>query len=104
MLYFVTMTHTPGDCPGYNRDQMPEFLNGLENLDNLARELKVTIRQMLWAAPEHSAFLVIEADGLGQVAQYVNAIPIRQEFHVTPVQDMHEVIAMGKAMMARAKK
>jgi hypothetical protein len=104
ILYLVRMTHTPENCPAYDPTHMPEFLNGLEKLEGLARELKIKVHQQLWAAPEHVAFLVLEADGLGQVAQYVNAIPLRQKFRVTPVQNMSDRIVTGKAMAARGGK
>jgi hypothetical protein len=62
------------------------------------------VHSLLWAAPDHLAYAVLEADSLGVIAQYVNAIPIRQEFRVTPVEPLQQVTQTIKAMMARAKK
>jgi hypothetical protein len=49
------------------------------------------------------AYAVLEADSLGVIAQYVNAMPIRQEFRVTPVEPLQQVVETMKAMMARPK-
>jgi hypothetical protein len=104
MLFHVTMTHTPDNCPAYHRETMPEVINGMDRLEGVAKELKVKVHFLLWAAPDHVAYALLEADSLGTIAQYVNAIPIRQEFRVTPVEHLQEVIETSKAMMARAKK
>ncbi len=102
MLFHVTMTHTPTTCPAYEREQMPGFISGVEKLDAVAQELNVNVHFILWAAPEHVAYAILEADNLGAIARYVNAIPLRQEFKVTAVQNLQDVVAMGRAMMAQA--
>jgi hypothetical protein len=102
VLFHVTMTHTAATCPAYEREQMPSFIADAEKLEAVAQELHVTVHFLLWAAPEHVAYAILEADNLGAIARYVNAIPLRQEFKVTPVQNLQDVIAMGRAMMAQA--
>ena len=100
MLFHVTMTHTPQDCPAYERQKLAELVTASEKWDALAREVGAKVHFFLWAAPEHVAYVLIEADNLGAVARYVNAIPVRHDFKVTPVQHLHDVIAMAKVMMA----
>lgn len=104
MLFHVTMTHTPDNCPTYHRETMPEVIAGMERLEQVAKELNIRVHFLLWAAPDHLAYALLEADSLGVIAQYVNTIPIHQEFRVTPVEHLQQVIATAKAIMARQKK
>jgi muconolactone delta-isomerase len=99
MLFHVTMTHTADNCPGYEREKLAELVAASEKWDALARELNARVHFVLWGAPEHVAYALIEADSPGAVARYVNAIPIRQEFKVTPVQHLQETMTMAKAML-----
>lgn len=101
MLFHVTMTHTPEDCPGYRKELMPEMIASVDKLKATAKELNVKVHHLLWAAPEHIAYAILEAESLGSVARYVNAIPLRQDFKVTPVQNLEEVLEMTKTMIAR---
>lgn len=104
MLFHITMSHTPDNCPAYHRETMPEVIAGLDKLEMIAKELNVRVHFLLWAAPDHVAYALLEADSLGVITQYVNAIPIRQEFRVTPVEHLQAVIATSKALMERSKK
>jgi len=103
MLFHVTMTHTPDNCPGHNKEQMPAVLASLEKLGGVAAELNLKVHFLLWGAPEHVAYGLIEADNPGSLARYVMAMDLKQDIKVTPVQNMDEVIAMGKAMIAQAQ-
>ncbi len=103
MLFHVTMTHTPDNCPGHNKEQMPAVLASLEKLGGVAAELNLKVHFLLWGAPEHVAYGLIEADNPGNLARYILAMDLKQDIKVTPVQNMDEVIAMGKAMMAQAQ-
>jgi len=101
MLFHVTMTHSVSDCPAYDRQKMLDFIAGADTLPALAADLKVKVHMFVWAAPEHAAYALLEADSLMAVGRYVNAIPLRQDVKVTPVQPVTETIEMGKAMAAR---
>jgi hypothetical protein len=50
------------------------------------------------------AFAVLEADSLGAIGRYLNSIALTQEFKITPVQHVSDVVEFGKAAMAQAKK
>jgi len=39
MLYHVTMTHTPQDCPAYERQKLAELVTASDKWDALAREV-----------------------------------------------------------------
>ena len=104
MLFHVTMTHTADNCPAYHTERMPEFLASMEKLEGIGKELNVKAHALLWGAPDHVAFAVLEADSLGAIGRYLNSIALMQEFKITPVQNVSDVVEFGKAAMARAKK
>jgi muconolactone delta-isomerase len=102
MLFHVTMTHTADNCPAYHVEKMPALLAALDKLEEVGRETNVKAHALLWGAPDHVAFAVLEADSLGAIGRYLNSIPITQEFKITPVQNVSDVVEFGKAAMARA--
>ena len=104
MLFHVTMTHTADNCPAYHTERMPEVITSLEKLEEVGKELNVKAHALLWGAPDHVAFAILEADSLGAIGRYLNSIAITQEFKITPVQNVSDVVEFGKAAMARAKK
>ena len=99
MLFHVTMTHTPEDCPGYNPETIPEVVAALEKLEAVAKELNVKCYFWVEGAPEHVAYALIEADNPGAVMGLVSAIPYRQDFKVTMVQHAQDIVAVAKTMM-----
>ena len=77
-LFHVTMTPTEDNCPGYNPEQMPNVLEAGERLPTIAKDLGVTVHSLVWGAPEHVAFALLESDSIGAINQFVNSIPIRR--------------------------
>lgn len=104
MLFHVTMTHTEDNCPGYERERMPEVLESFGNLDAVGKELNIKLHSFVWCPPEHVAYVLLEADSLNQVSRYAFSIPIRQEVQVVPVEKIEDTVAMGKALMEEAEK
>ena len=104
MLFHVTMTHTADNCPAYQPERMPDVITSLENLEEVGKKLNVKAHALLWGAPDHVAFAVLEADSLLAIGRYLNSIAIIQEFKITPVQYVSDVVEFGKAAIARAKK
>jgi hypothetical protein len=83
---------------------MPAMIDTMEKLDELGKELHVKALALLWGAPDHVGYAVLEADNLGAIARYLNSIAIVQEFKITPVQNLSEIIHFGKEAVAKAKK
>ncbi len=100
-LFHVTMIHSADNCPAYEREKMVEFIAMADQLDARAKELGVTVHNLLWGAPEHVAYALLEADSLAAVSRFVFLFPMRQEFRVTPVQHLQDVVATGKAIVAQ---
>jgi len=103
MLFHVTMTHTADDCPAYHTDRMPEVIASLENLEELGKKLNVKALSLLWGAPDHVAYAVLESDSLVSIGRFLNSIAIPQEFEITPVEHVSDVVAFGKAAIAQTK-
>lgn len=103
MLFHVLMTHTADNCPAYHPEKMPALVASLENLGALGKELNVKAHEVLWGAPEHVAYAVVEAESLGSLGRYLNSIALTQDFKITPVSNVSDVIAFVKAA-AQAKK
>ena len=103
MLFHVIMTHTADNCPAYHTERMPDVITSLENLEARGKELNVKAHALLWAAPDHAAFAVLEADSLVAIGRFLNSIAITQDFKITPVQTVSDVVEFGKAAMSRKK-
>ena len=99
MLFHVTMTHTTEDCPGYNREKMPEFVAAWEKLDTIAKELNVKVHFSVNEAPGHVSYALLEAESHSSIFGYLSAIPIRQNFNISPVMHERDLIAFAKTMM-----
>jgi hypothetical protein len=104
MLFHVTMTHTPDNCPAYHPEKMPAVITSLENLEQLGKKLNIKIHSLLWGAPDHVAYAVLESDSLVSIGRFLNSIAIPQEFEITPVEHVSDVVEFGKAAIAQAKK
>ena len=105
MLFHVIMTHTEDNCPAFHTEWMPEVLASFEKLEEKGKEVGVKAHALLWGAPAHVAFAVLEADSLGAIGRYLNSIAIKQDFEITPVENLEEVVKYGKAAMeAKAHK
>ena len=96
MLFHVAMTHIDDNCPAYDKEATASFIARTNNLENLAKDLKIKVHFLLWGAPDHIAFALIEADSLSALGRYVMSMPIRQAFTVTPVQNLKDVLVMLK--------
>jgi hypothetical protein len=104
MLFHVTMTHSADDCPAYHTEKMPDLIASLDRLEAVGKESNVKAHALLWGAPEHVAFAVLEAENMAEIARYLNSIVLTQDFTITPVQQVADLVEFGKAAMARAAK
>lgn len=103
MLFHVTMTHTEDNCAMYHREMMPGVLEAFENLEALGKELNVKLHYFTWCAPDHVAFVLLEADALSAISRYLFSIPMPQKITIVPVEHLHDTIAMARAATAPAQ-
>ena len=102
MLFNITMTHTEDNCAIYHREMLPEVLEASENLEALGKELNIKLHYFTWCAPDHVAFVLLEADTLSAVSRYVFSIPMPQKINIVPVEHLDDTIDMAKAATAPA--
>ncbi|MCH9036782.1 MAG: hypothetical protein IH860_05640 [Chloroflexi bacterium] len=101
MLFHVTMTHSVDECPGYNREKIPEFVSASEKMDEMAKQFNIKVHFMVNGLPEHVVFALLEADSPLTLAPFLASVPLKQDFKVTPVVHEHEVIELAKSMMGQ---
>jgi hypothetical protein len=103
MLFHATMTHTADNCPNYHSEMMPGVLEAYENLEALGKELNVKLRYFTWCGPDHLAFVLLEADTLSAASRYLFSIPMPQKITIVPVEQLHDILAMARAMRPEAE-
>jgi hypothetical protein len=81
MLFHVTITHSQADCPGRRPAETPALIGPADRLEALGDELSVTSHSVvwgaaciLWAAPEHVAYVLLEAPSLEAADRYIDAL------------------------------
>ena len=79
MLFHVTITHSQVDCPGRRPAETPDLIGPADRLAALGDELAVTSHSLvwgasciLWAAPEHVAYALLDAPSLDAVERYLD--------------------------------
>ena len=103
MLFHVTMTHTEDNCAVYRPEMMPGIFQAYENLEALGKELNVKLHYFTWCAPDHVAFVLLEADTLSAASRYLFSIPMPQKITLVPVEHLHDTLAMARAARAQAE-
>jgi hypothetical protein len=103
MLFHITMTHTEDNCAVYHREIMPGVLEAFENLEALGEELNVKLHYFTMCAPDHVAYVLLEADALSAVSRYVFSIPMQQKITIVPVEHLQDTIAMARAAAQAAQ-
>lgn len=95
MLFHITVTHSPEDCPLYNADAKAAASKALVNADALAQKAGVTLHFMVSPAPVHALFLLLEADTYEAVGAFLKAaFPFRSDFTVVPVISREDVVSL----------
>jgi hypothetical protein len=108
MLFHVTLTHPPEDCPGRRPEQAPELIGPSEQLQMLGQELGVTAHSVVWAAacllwaePEHVAYAIVEAPSVGAVEQFVALlVPPGWASRALPVFSLPAQLSVTRELLA----
>jgi hypothetical protein len=86
MLYHITATHTPDNCPLYNTGLRAACGEAMEKFEANARESGVKLHFSVSGAPDHVFYHLVEAESLQAIGAWLASVPIPQEFRITPVQ------------------
>ncbi len=89
MLFHITMTHTPEDCPLYaSDDEGAKFRAALAGLSSTLKEHEIDLRFLVNGAPEHVFYALLEAENMDSVVGFQLAFPLHQDFKVTAVRQI----------------
>ena len=101
MLFHITATHTPDDCPGYNPEMMPGLVEAIEKSDSVASELGIKVHFLVNGAPEHVIYALVETEDSSRIALWTSSFPMKQDFKICPVRRDAELAAMAREFMER---
>jgi len=97
------MTHTAESCPVYHPEQMSAAIESAEKGESMASELGIKVHFMLSAIVEHAAYALVETDTADALSRYFGSIPFPQDYTVTPVEHLEDMMKRAKEMMAEKK-
>lgn len=104
MLVHVTANHTEDNCPGYNVEQIPTVLKGLEAREEIAKKHNVKLLGFWSGAPDHVFYILVEADSSHNIDLFMTeSTPFKQSYRLTPVITADELVTLAKEMMAQAE-
>lgn len=78
MLFHITQTHSPENCP--------KNVGGSKTLYNANAE-GVKLRAMYGAFSEHTIYFIVEADSLGAIHSFLDPGWMRCTCKITPVSE-----------------
>jgi hypothetical protein len=100
MLFHVVLRHDAAHCPGYHRELIPLWVDGISRKEEIAASVGVKLVGVYSAAPEHHEILIVEADSPGQIAGLVPQLyPTEMtEINVTAITPVEELLEMARQM------
>ncbi len=102
MLFHVTMTHTPDNCPSYwPPEKWPEVVAAMDQQDAIAKDLNVKVHSFVNTAPGHVSYALLEADSHSSILSWIMAIPIREDYNIVPVMHQWDLMAFARDMMTK---
>ena len=103
MLFHVTMTHTPENCPAQlSPAEQKKFFANAEKMQQVAKGMKIDIQFML-AGVGHTLYALIEADSFDAMNMFFSGMGFKQDYQIEPVGRVQDVIAKFKAELAKAE-
>jgi muconolactone delta-isomerase len=101
MLFHVTMTHTPENCPA----QLPpakqkKFFAEAEKMRKVAPKMNINIHFMV-AGVGHTMYALIEADDFDAMNMFFSGMGFKQDYQIEPVGHLKDVIASFKAQLGK---
>ncbi|GAI83142.1 unnamed protein product [marine sediment metagenome] len=103
MLFLITMTHTAESCPGYDPEKLEEGIAALEKCESVAKELGVKTHFLLADVLGHTMYALVETDSADALQRSFGESPFRQDYTVTPVGHLKDMIKQAKEMLSEKK-
>ena len=101
MLFHITMTHTPENCPAYwPPDEQKKFFAEAEKMQEVAKEMNINIHFMVTGVG-HTMYALIEANSFNAINIFFSGMRFKQDYQIEPVGNIQDVMAAFKAEMAK---
>ncbi len=102
MLFHVTMTHTPDNCPSYwPPEKWPEMVAAFDQMDAIAKDLNIKVHFFVNTAPGHVSYALLEAESQSSIISYTMANPVREDYKIVPVTHQRDLMAFARDMMTK---
>ena len=101
MLFHVTMTHTPENCPAQlPPDKQKKFFAQAEEMPKAAKEMEIKIHFMVGGVG-HTMYALVEADNFDSMNMFFGGMEFKQDYQIEPVGHVKDIIAAYKAALAK---
>ena len=101
MLFHVTMTHSPENCPAQlSPAEQKKFFAEAEKRQQAAKEMKINVHFML-AGVGHRMYALVETDNFDSLNMFFTGMGIKQDYQIEPVGHARDVIAAFKEELAK---
>jgi muconolactone delta-isomerase len=98
MLFHVTMTHTPENCPAeLPPDKLKKFFAQAEKMQKVAQK-KTNIKiHFMVGGVGHTMYALIEADTFDAMNMFFSGMGFKQDYQIEPVGHVKDIMAAFKA-------
>jgi muconolactone delta-isomerase len=97
MLFHVTMTHTPENCPAQlPPDKQKKFFAEAEKMQKAAPKMNIKIHFMVGGVG-HTMYALVEADDFHAMNMFFSRMGFKQDYQVEPVGHVKDIMAAFKA-------
>ncbi len=103
MLFLVTMTHTAESCPGYDPEKLEETIEAMEKSESVAKQLGMKIHFLVGDLLGHGTYALVETENPDALQRSFGQIPFPQDFVVTPVGHLKDMIKQFKEMLSEKR-
>lgn len=103
MLFHVTMTHKPDECPtDFPPDKQRKFFATAEKTLTTANKQGINILYFV-SGVGHVMYALVEADGFNSLNGFFSNMQIKQELQIEPVGNIKDVISAFKKQPGKKK-
>ena len=101
MLFHVTMTHSPDNCPvNLPPDELKKFFAEAEKMLDAAKQRNIDIKFMV-AGVGHTMYALMEADSFIALNSFLGGMPFKQDLQAEPVGFAKDIISAFKEELAK---
>ena len=101
MLFHVTMTHAPENCPiELPPTEQKKFFSKAEKMQEVAKGMKINVHFMV-AGVGHVMYALVEADSFDALNIFFSGMGIKQDFQIEPVGRVQDITASFKAQLSK---